>query len=309
MVKYTTLIFWLILGGICVLLSCNSLNFNKPSAGSAANTPAVLPQNLDIVSIEVFNIHLAPHQNELVQRLWQEVDEQSLPPQLRRELLAQGFRIGILGNLISPALAQLLKVSSEGKSDTAWGNFQEFSAADVTRESAVIRSARSLSPDMRALVKIFDEQNALPECSLFWQENGMFVGQTYTEAIGLLCIRAAVNKDGSAQMQITPELEHGVLERRIRTVSGMVVQEESRPRRAFETLTLSQRLLPGQWIIMGVTTADAAGAGGAFFTRKEPALEQRLLAIRLVHATPAAVPISSLPPPARETATGIPERN
>jgi len=257
--------------------------------------------------MEIFNIHLAPYQSELLQRLWQEVDEQSLPPQLRRELLAQGFRIGVLGNLISPALAQLLNVSSEGKSDVSWGNFQEVSAADVMRESTTTCSVRSLSPDMRALIKIFDEQNALPECSLFWQENGMFAGQTYTEAIGVLCIRAAVNKDGSAQIQITPELEYGTVERRIRTVSGMVVQEESRPRRAFETLTISQRLLPGQWIIMGVTTPDAAGAGRAFFVRKEPLPEQRLLAVRLIHATPA--PAASVSPQssfARETGSGNP---
>ena len=302
MVKHTTLIFWLILGGICIFISCNSLNFNKsPATGS----PVTAPPPSDTVSIEIFNIHLAPYQNELLQRLWQEVDEQSLPPQLRRELLAQGFRAGILGNLISPALAQLLKVSSEGKSDASWGNFQEISAADVMRETTTTRSVRSLSPDMRALVKIFDDQNALPECALFWQENGMFTGQTYTDAIGVLCIRATVNKDGYAQIQITPELEYGVMERRIRTVLGMVVQEESRPRRAFDTLTISQRLLPGQWIIMGVTTPDAAGVGKAFFVRKEPALEQRLLAIRLIHATPAA-PVVPSSPFSKETVSGSP---
>ena len=132
----------------------------------------------------------------------------------------------------------------------------------------------------------------------------MFIGQTYTDAIGLLCVRAVVNKDGSAQIQITPELEYGVVERRIRTMAGMVIQEESRPRHSFDMLTMSLRLLPGQWMIMGVTTPDAAGAGKAFFVRRDSALEQRLLAIRLVYAT--AAPASSPPIISRTAESGTP---
>jgi hypothetical protein len=309
MVKHTKLLLGLFLGGVCAQLSCHSLIFNKPS--STANTPSIINHQADTVTIEIFTIRLAPYQNDLLQQLWREVDEQSLPPQLRRELLAQGFRVGVLGNLLSPALAQLLKVSSEGKSEIPMGNLQEFSAADVAHEATVTRNARNLLPEMRALVKIFDDHNALPELALFRRENGMLEGQTYTEAVGVLCISASVNKDGSAHIQIIPELEHGTLERRIRTVAGIVVKEESRPRHSFESLTISQRLLPGQWIILGATTLDSAGAGKAFFVRKTSVLEQRLLAIRLVHATPAAVsaPAPSLPTIPSGAEPVIPERN
>jgi len=282
-IKHRTPLSWLIVGGVCVLLSCNSLNLNKPSATDlSANVPEIVHQLFDAVSIEIFTIRLAPHQNELVQTLWQEVDEQSLPPQLRRELHTQGFRVGILHDLLSPALTQLLNNSSENKSEVPPGNLQEFSMADVARETTVVRNVHNLFPDMRALIKVFDDQNALPEFSLFRQENGMLHGQTYTQAVGILCVSAGVNKDGSAQLQIVPELEYGTLERRIRTVSGVVVHETSRPRYVFETLTISQRLLPGQWVIMGTTTMDSAGVGKAFFVRKISTPEQRLLAIRLV---------------------------
>lgn len=253
------------------------------------SAPAVINQQTDTVTIELFTIRLNPRQKELLQQLWQEVDEQSLPPQLRRELLAEGFRVGILGNLISPALAQLLKISSGGKTNNPLEELQEFSAADVAGEATVTRNVRNLLPEMRALVKMFDDQNTIPELSLFRLEKGMLEGQTYRKAEGVLCISAVANKDGSANIQIVPELEYGTLERRIRTVAGMIMQEESRPRHPFESLIISQRLLPGQWIILGMTTPDAPGAGQAFFVRKNHATEQRLLAIRLVHTTPATV--------------------
>jgi len=291
MLQHAKLFFLLILGGLCASISCNVLNRDRsPSAGSAMNAQAVAPQNVDTAGLEIYNIRLASHQNELLHQLWQEVDEQSLSPQLRRELLTQGFRVGILGTMPSPALTQLLNISSDRKSEVSWGDFQEFSAADVIRETTVTRNVRNLLPDMRAIVKVFDDQNALPEFSLFWQENGMVTGQTYTESVGVFLVSAAVNGDGSAHIQIIPELEYGTLERRIRSVAGVFVHEESRPRRSFETLAISQRLLPGQWIILGTTSPDSPGVGRAFFTRKTSGLEQRLLVLRLIHATPAAVP-------------------
>jgi len=287
MVKHSTLVFWLFLGGVCAHLSCNSLDFLKaPSNGQTAPTPAVVNQLADTVTIELFTIRLAPHQNELLQQLWQEVDEQSLPPQLRRELHAEGFRVGTLGNLVSPTLAQLLKNSSNGSHS---GEPQKISAADVAREATVTCVVRNLLPEMRARVKMFDDQNTIPELSLFRLENGMLEGQTYTRAEGVLYIGASANRDGSADIQISPELEHGSLERRIRIVSAMIVHEEGKQRRPFETLAISHRLQPGQWIILGTTMPDSSGAGQAFFVRKNPALEQRLLAIRLVRVTPATL--------------------
>ena len=305
MIKRTNPIFWLILGGICIHLSCNLIHPNRPSPGSSAISP---PPHLDTVGIEIFIIRLAPHQNELLHQLWHEVDEQSLSPQLRQELHAQGFRVGILGNLISPALAQLLNVSADGRADIPWGEFQELSAADAVREPTAIRHMRNLLPEMNTLVMAFD--NPLPEHSLLWEKNGMIHGQTYADAIGLFAVSATANRDGSAQIQVVPELEHGVAELRFRPMAGMVVHDTRRPRHTFESLTVSQRLLPGQWLIRGTTSPDAPGAGRVFFVRRDSMLEQRLLAIRLLSATPAtATPMPSLPNAPRGTEMIMPERN
>ena len=311
MIKHTSPFLWLIVGVVCVHLSCNLIDLKSPPPDSATNSLVTSAQQPGSVTIEIFTVHLTPYQNDLLQQLWQEVDEQSLPPQLRRELLSQGFRVGVLGNFVAPALSQLLKMSSDGKMDTLSGDVQQFSLADVTRETIVIRHVRNLLPEMRALIKVFDDQNKLPELPLFHLENGMLAGQTYTEAIGLFCVSAAVNKDGSAQIRIVPEVEYGIQEQRTRTIAGIMTYENSRPRRSFESLTISHRLLQGQWIIMGTTTLDSAGAGKAFFVRKGAEPEQRLLAIRLVRTTPSTTAASDFLPPTlpKGTESGIPERN
>jgi len=274
----------------------------------------VSKQERDSIAVEIFNVPIASHQNELLQQLWREVDEQSLPPELRRELLAEGFRVGVLGSLLSPALAQLLTVSADARADTPWGEVHEFSVAEAARGPTMSRHLHTLLPGMRTVIKTFDENSRLPEVSLFWKKDGMMCGQTYRGALGLICISATANRDGSAQIQIVPELEHGLLEQRLRPQAGFIVQETGRPRHIFESLTISQRLLPGQWLLLGTTTLDSAGAGRAFFSRSDPVPEQRLLVIRFVSATTglssphSPSPSSTLPAP-KETELTMPERD
>ena len=293
MVRYPVLLPLLFLCGICVHLSCHSLNILAPLSGkslsssASPNTPTGAHAQPKSVTVEIYIIRFTPHQHELVQELWRETEEQSLPTQLRRELVAQGFRVGILGNSPSPTLALLLQGHVDDKPDVMPSDFQEFSVSEVIREEGATRHTRQLLPGMRAVLKPFDDQNALSEISLFRREQGKIHGETYLQAVGVFLVGAEADKDGSAQIQIVPVLEHGTSQRRIRTVAGMVVPEEGRPRHVFESLIVSQRLFPGQWIIMGAASSDSLnslGAGDAFFTRKQFSSEHRLMAIRLVRA-------------------------
>ena len=282
------LLFWLILGGICAQVSCKALINPMAMVGnSAINRPVASNQHPNTVTVEIAIIRFTPLQHELVRQLWQETDEQSLPTQLRRELHAQGFRAGVFSSLLSPTFEQLLNASSNVSADAPAGDFHEFSAADITRESGATRHTRQLAPEMRAVLRPFSDQNALPEFFLFRQENGMMHGETFTRAVGAFLVSAEANRDGSAQIQILPVIEHGVPGWQMRSVAGLFIREESRPRHSFDSLAISQRLLPGQWIIIGATTLDSPGAGKAFFARTTSIPEQRLLAIRLVRATPS----------------------
>ncbi|GHT22811.1 hypothetical protein FACS189419_05880 [Planctomycetales bacterium] len=269
-----------------MVMSCHSIVQKDPNSNAAdavarsADTPRIQQNS---VGIEVYTLRISSNQTDFVKKLWQETDEQALPPSLRRELIAQGFRAGVIGNFTPAALAYLLQ--SPGKIETTQsdnGSFREIPVADLMKESAGTRQFRNILPDMRAWILPFEAP--LPEYALFWNDNGFFTGATLQNAVGILTIQAVAEKDGSATLTIVPELEYGYSQLKYRPQAGIVVSEMQRPRKKFEMLSLSQKLLPGQWFIVGASSMDSPGAGRAFFFREEGVLEQRLIAIRLLKA-------------------------
>jgi hypothetical protein len=284
------------------------------SGGANGNIDQMMqanPNSPDSVGIEIFTIRILPQQQDLVRQLWLEVDEQTVAPSLRRDLAEQGIRVGFLGNLLTPALSQLINVTGENKAGQSgeFKDFQEISVADLPRDPAVTRQYRNLLPDMRASLKAFD--NSVPELSRFWFEHGRFCGQTHKEALGLICLSTRVVGNGTVCFEIIPELEYGSTERRIRIHGGMMFPEEGRPRLPFTSLTITQNLMPGQWIIIGPTFPNCSGIGHAFFVRGVEQPEQKMLAIRLIKMQKGNAPQngSNLPPPETNTDFSFQERN
>ena len=269
-----------------MLVSCNGIRSKRTETMSPKSAAMGLPQSeriVDSVGVEVFTIRVSLDQNDLFRQLWFEVDEQMLDPALRRELIGHGMRVGFLGETLSPSLARLINVTSERTpgSTTNYGDFQEMSLADLSKDPAVTRQYLNLMPDMRAALKIFDDR--LPEFSRFWAENGQLCGQTYTDALGLICITGQTLPSGKARLTIVPELEYGVMETKIRMVQAVSFQESGRPRYQYKPLTVALDLLPGQWIILGPVSRESTGAGRAFFIRGAGNGDQKIMAIRLVN--------------------------
>jgi hypothetical protein len=239
--------------------------------------PRIQPNS---VGIEIYTLRINLNQNELLQRLWLETDEQALPAALRRELTEHGFRVGIIGNFVPPPLTQLLQ--SAGSIETTQsdnGAYQEIPVSDLAKEATVTRQFRNVLQDMRVLVAPFDVP--LPEYALFWNEHGTVTGQTLQNASGVFSIQAAAEKDSSATLMIVPEIEFGTVTPKYRTHVGVLQYENVRPRRKFESLMVKQKLLPGQWIIIGASSINSTGVGRAFFFRDNAVVEQRIIAVRL----------------------------
>jgi hypothetical protein len=278
------------------------------------NTDRFLQSNQaisDSVGIEIFTIRITPPQQELVRQLWLDIDEQILVPPLRRELAEQGFRVGLLGNLLTPALSQLINITADADSGkpNELNEFRRVTLTDLSRETAATKQYCHLLPDMRVSLKVFD--NPLPELSRFWLEGGQFCGQTYKNALGFICVEAQMQTNGTVRFEIIPELEYGTTERRIRIHSGVMFSEEGRPRLPFTSLTVTQDILPGQWIIIGTTSPNCTGMARAFFFRGTEEPEQKMLAIRLIKMNKGkpSSSTSDLPVLEKETDFTFQERN
>jgi hypothetical protein len=294
----------LIFGAACHLIK-------KPEP-TGKNIDQLLQQgqvSSDSVGIEIFTIRTTPQQQELVRQLWLEVDEQMIAPALRRELQEQGIRTGVLGDLLTPALSQLIHVTGDAKTGNVntFSDFQEVSVAEIPHDPPVTRQYRNLLPDMRASLKAFEEP--VPEFSRFWFENGQFCGQTYKDALGLICVSARNQNNGTVRFDIVPELEYGITEWRIRIHSAIMIPESGRPRLPFVSLTITQNLLPGQWILIGPTIPNCSGIGQVFFIRGNEEPEQKILAIRLIKMKKNTPSGSNIPEPEKGTDFLFQERN
>ncbi len=87
--------------------------------------------------------------------------------------------------------------------------------------------------------------------------------------------------DGHVHFQLIPELEFGDVQTQLPIIGGAIVPTARKPTKAFENLTVSARLLPGQWLLIGPASELPTGIGRYFFTRAIGDTEQKLVAIRL----------------------------
>lgn len=266
-----------------------------------------LPENT--VGIDIFVVRVSPQQQVLVNQLWLEVDEQMIPTMQRYELRDQGLRLGVQGSYLSSSLSQLINVtaSRSGERKPETGETDGVSIAELQDNPAVTRQYRNLMPGMRGVVQPFED--TIAELSLFWNENGRICGKTYKDARGLITLSAKTQKNGMVRFEISPELEYGEPETKIRHENAVFFHQSGKPRKMFESLAVSLDLLPGQWIIIGPTSSDCKGIGHGFFTRGTEKNEQRLIAIRLANmkrSDPASRGISSA---VNSPEQNIPERN
>ncbi|MGL4594424.1 MAG: hypothetical protein ACRCUY_06810 [Thermoguttaceae bacterium] len=278
-------------------MSCRGIGAPTFSDGNKPSLELAEPRR-DTIGLEVFTIRIVPQQHDLVADLWLNVDEQLINSQHRWELRSQGIRVGVMGAFLPPSLASLLNISSEGEIQTNnFGQFQEIAVADIPKIPAVSRQKIAIIPKMNnAILKPFDAPVA--ELPLFWTENGRYCGQTYRNALGIVTLDVVPQTDGTVLISLTPELEYGFPETKLRINAGIAFYESGRPTKRFDALSTSMKLYPGQWIILGAAAATPTGLGHALFVRGAGESEQKLLAIRLLHTqTPKANVGSRNPPP------------
>src|SRR5208283_138437 len=84
--------------------------------------------------IEVLSVRLPPGEPDLDRQIWEEVDEQHFPIEVRRQLEKNGFRAGVLAGQIPPALSHLL--DWKGKPSSG-GEVQRVKISDLVTPSRV----------------------------------------------------------------------------------------------------------------------------------------------------------------------------
>ncbi|GHT38465.1 hypothetical protein FACS189427_12570 [Planctomycetales bacterium] len=231
------------------------------------------------VCIDVFYIRITPQQRETLQKLWQETDEMILDASFRYKLRREGLRFGILGDILSAPLSELINVTGEAQ-NTSSGIVNEVSVNSSAINSNTVKHSRNLYPGMSASLPPFDSD--VSEMTRFWMEDGKICGKTYQDARGIIRLSAQITPDRKARFQIVPELEYGNIETKIKTHAHILSLESGKPRYIFDDLTIKVDLIPGQWFIIGPSAANCSGIGRDFFMREDERNEFKIIAVRLI---------------------------
>jgi len=263
----------LVLPILSVLAGCTSPLGPK---GVSPLRPAQM--SLDSVALEIVSVRIPPGDGELGSRVWDEVDEQVLPPELRQRLAKSGFRAGLIGGQVPAVLAKLLELSDR---PAAAGEPGQVAAADVQPVPRLAHRHLQTRAGQRNEIIASGIHERLP---VLLCESGELRGQTYEQAQGILALVADPQPGGQVRLELTPELHHG--QSRQQWVGNQAAWrlEAGRPKRVFDDLRVSALLSPGWMLLVGARSDSAGSLGHSFFlegTDRDAHPEQKLILVRL----------------------------
>jgi len=248
----------------------------------------------DSVVLEIFFIRVPFGQPDANQVLWQQVDEQQLPNDLRRRLEQNGFRAGLISSQPPEVLSKLMELKN--KPAPTPGKANQLKIAEMDQEPRVMRRFLQLRFGKRSEIIASDVYDELPVLTC---EPGGVCGHTYPKAQGLLALQAAPEADGRVRLNLVPEVHYGEPRRRYVGEGAALIFEAGRARKIFDDLTITAVLPPGHMLLISSLDSRPGTLGHQFFTCKSNGrLEQKLLIIRLVQTQHDSLFDAAKEPPA-----------
>jgi hypothetical protein len=234
----------------------------------------------DSVALELFFIRVPFGQPDANQTLWQQVDEQQLPNDLRRRLAENGFRAGVLSSQPPEVLSKLMEL--KGKPAPTPDKPPQLKIAEMDQEPRIVRRYLQLRWGKRSEIVASEVYDELP---VLTREPGGVCGRSYPKAQCLLALKTAFEADGRVRLNLVPEVHYGEPRQRYVGEGAALILEAGRARKAFDELTVTAALLPGHMLLISSLDSRPGTLGHQFFTCKSNGrLEQKLLLIRLAQS-------------------------
>jgi hypothetical protein len=215
---------------------------------------------------------------------WREIDETQIEPSVRRELINNGLRAGVIGGSMPQAIGRVLHQGESNRNDVTSGAPRD--TAELLTEPIVHGNLRRIRRNQRSEIQASEVYPKLPLLLSGGNELG---GHTYEQAQAVYALRVDPRPDRTALIELTPELHCG--EPKLRFTGGeegFLRQASLRERKVFEQMRLAVRLAPGEMLVL-MSLPDAGSRLGHYFHTVDSSdgPQQKLILIRL-----AEVPIS-----------------
>ncbi len=218
--------------------------------------PAVAP---DAVTLEIFSAP-APLGDPQLTTLWAQVDEQSLPADVRHKLSQNGLRAGIVGPDVPDALADLLKVTDQRVSN------EERSRVPIDPEPGI--TLRVLHPRAGKRHDLLIP-HSYDQMALLQRFDGQVEGKTYWKPECRLVLRVFPEAAGRVRLDLTPELHYGEFKNRVTGSEGMFTVQQERQKQLFPELKLGATLASGEMLLVTCRPDRPGSVGHYFFTQPD----------------------------------------
>jgi hypothetical protein len=274
---------------VCIAGGCRLFPDETLAKGHSPLKPA--QPSPDSVAMEIIWARFPANDPVLDDATWREIDETQIDPSVRRELLNNGLRAGVVGSSVPAAIGRVLH-QRDSKSDDDRPDAAEKNAQLMT-EPLVHGHILRLRRNQRTEIQASEEYPTLPLLVSGGAELG---GHTYQQAKAVYSLRVDPRPDRTALLEITPEIQHGASRLRFTTGDdGILKQASMNDRKVFEQLQLSVRLAPGEMLVM-MSLPNSGSRLGHYFHTVDSAdgPQQKLILIRLAQV-PASDTFASQP--------------
>ncbi|MGL4513700.1 MAG: hypothetical protein ACRCT8_11475 [Lacipirellulaceae bacterium] len=255
---------------------CRSM-FTAPVEGAVSSPLRSASASNDSVTLDIYWATLPADVEADAESLWNHVQEQRLDQGVRRSLVRNGLRAGVVGGAPPLAIAGLLDPKG-ARFDAADDSQTDDAVGTLADPTGVQRKTTQTRPGQTLLLKaseVLDEAVVL-------EPGG--VGETYQRVQAMYNVEVEKLADGGYAVVLTPELHVG--EPRWKWTqddTGMIARQAPlRDKRVFGELRIVAPLVVGE-MLMVTSPPDAGSRLGSYFHRAEEGApgERKAILVRL----------------------------
>lgn len=272
------------MAALCLASGCRVFDLDQTATVQGHSPLRPAKPSPDSVAVEIVWARFPSGDQQLNNAIWKDVDETPIGPEVAHELARNGFRAGVIGGQLPPALANVLR-SSGSRSEGAAGKNMETPAdlmVDPVVRTRVVRARRG----RRVEIVASDRYATLP---LLTGNSGELGGRTYQDGQAIYALEVDPQPDRMAIVQLTPELHYGVERLQwSQSDEGFLRQSPMRNHEVFDRLRLKVKLAAGEMLVL-MNLPELGSRLGQYFHTVDSAdgKQQKLILIRLAEVPPS----------------------
>jgi hypothetical protein len=270
----------------CIATGCHMFPKQELAGSHSPLKPA--QRSPDSIAIEIIWARFPANDPVLDDAAWREIDETQIEPSVRRELVNNGIRAGIISGSVPPAIDRVLHRGDSKEDHTAQNSKAAAMKqnADLVTEPIVHGHVRHVPRNQRYEVQASEIYPSLP---LLVSGGTELAGHTYEKAQAIYALRIDPKPDRTAVFEITPELHFGDAKLRFTGGDdGILRQAPLRERKVFDQLRASVKIAPSEMLVL-MSLPNAGSRLGHYFHTVDSAdgPQQKLILIRLAEVPPS----------------------